>query len=1349
MSKVTRIGLLNFWLYDEEEFDFYDGKLLLRGANGSGKSVTMQSFIPLILDGNKSPSRLDPFGTTDKHIEDYLLGGIDNEQKDEATGYLYMEVYDDKKEKYITIGMGLHARRGRPVDFWGFALQDGRRIGKDFLLYKSKSEKIPFSKNELKFALGGENILVDTTREYKEMVNHLLFSFPNLDSYDEFINVLLQLRSPKLSKEYKPTKLMAILSSVLQPLTEDNLRPLSDAIEEMDKTKEKIEQLEADAKQLEFFMKTLRNYNETILYKKAERLIDSTKEKNEVLKIASENKNLKVSKEQAYDEIDKKIVSLELEYERVKAKRENLDSKDLDSKVNRQKELITRNKELNGRQEKLETDIERKKGKERTLQQSIESLKEEQFKSKQSGLELLENILELCEDVKLQEASSLLKDLQKDFKVDIDFNYLENRIRNYQIKLKQIKERLIFKQDKEEKLSALEDELAKITKEYQKLTVLFDEKEEKITILLRDIKDSILLLNKKNQFVKISDEERDILFSYLKSYQISTFEKAKSFYQKIASKFYNGALEEVSHLKAKLIKAKEELDELSLVLEELKSQDEEEIPLDQEELETKNYLEEKGIPYLEFYKAIDFKADMKEDLRDKLESVLLTSGILSAKIILAKDKSFVVGHLGRFLCASSKKAKNLGAYFVPVENDKIPLSEITKVLESISIDPSDEVHIFETDYQMDYFLGFGSASIPSKYIGVLKRKEEKQRKIKEQEDKVESAKAIINQLQGFIEKKNYELSIIEQETNAFPSNESLNEIKEGKEEIQVRLDILLNSQKGKAETIDNIRKEIEKLLKEMIEMKKEISLPLYLETFLKAIENTNQLMLFLSKLENYVKEYLQKEEMQVSSQSLLQETLESLDDLRGDLNRVQFEYQKNDAEIKDLEAILNTEEYRDLSKTLMELEEKLENIPNQLRTIENEKGSLAVEIRNLQEEEVKAEKEIQKLDEIVNLRKSFFQEEYNLHYVMDSELEDVLGAAKRVLSDLNSRQNSDLGNVTNNYYEAFNTYRLSLNNYNLTSVTLFEKDSDEEIFKEAKRFDIEAMYQGKKMNIYALKKALEEAILENHEIISEQDRKLFEEILLKTVGGTIRDRIYSSKAWVREINDIMAVMQKGSALSFGLDWRSKDAESMDELETKELVRLFTIDESIRNKSDTDNLVKHFRSKLRKAMEYSKDTEPYAKIIFDILDYRNWFEFRMTYQRASENKRELTDKVFSVFSGGEKAKTMYIPLFAAVSAKLEDAKENALRLVALDEAFAGVDEINIKEMFGIMGMLNLDYILTSQALWGDYDTIKELAVAELLRPKNSSVVGVRRYKWNGKTKEYIQNRVIDDDVIELF
>ena len=40
--QANKIGLINFWYYDEQEFSFVKGRMLLRGSNGSGKSVTMQ-----------------------------------------------------------------------------------------------------------------------------------------------------------------------------------------------------------------------------------------------------------------------------------------------------------------------------------------------------------------------------------------------------------------------------------------------------------------------------------------------------------------------------------------------------------------------------------------------------------------------------------------------------------------------------------------------------------------------------------------------------------------------------------------------------------------------------------------------------------------------------------------------------------------------------------------------------------------------------------------------------------------------------------------------------------------------------------------------------------------------------------------------------------------------------------------------------------------------------------------------------------------------------------------------------------------------------------------------------------
>ena len=99
--QANKIGLINFWYYDEQEFPFVKGRMLLRGSNGSGKSVTMQSVVPLLLDGNMSPERLDPFGSRDRKMSSYLLEEDDG--REERTGYLYLEFKRQDTDTYLTI----------------------------------------------------------------------------------------------------------------------------------------------------------------------------------------------------------------------------------------------------------------------------------------------------------------------------------------------------------------------------------------------------------------------------------------------------------------------------------------------------------------------------------------------------------------------------------------------------------------------------------------------------------------------------------------------------------------------------------------------------------------------------------------------------------------------------------------------------------------------------------------------------------------------------------------------------------------------------------------------------------------------------------------------------------------------------------------------------------------------------------------------------------------------------------------------------------------------------------------------------------------------------------------------
>jgi predicted ABC-type ATPase len=82
-----RSGILNLYRYDREEFHYADGRLFLRGNNGSGKSRVLALQLPFLLDGEVTPARVEPDGDPAKRIEWNLLMG----RHPDRTGYTWIE----------------------------------------------------------------------------------------------------------------------------------------------------------------------------------------------------------------------------------------------------------------------------------------------------------------------------------------------------------------------------------------------------------------------------------------------------------------------------------------------------------------------------------------------------------------------------------------------------------------------------------------------------------------------------------------------------------------------------------------------------------------------------------------------------------------------------------------------------------------------------------------------------------------------------------------------------------------------------------------------------------------------------------------------------------------------------------------------------------------------------------------------------------------------------------------------------------------------------------------------------------------------------------------------------------
>ncbi|QIK07396.1 TIGR02680 family protein [Streptomyces sp. ID38640] len=227
-----RAGLTDIFYYDAEEFRFHDGRLLLRGNNGTGKSKVLALTLPFLLDGELAAHRVEPDGDRAKRMEwNLLLGG--RHPHDERTGYTWLEfgrLGEDGRPRYRTVGCGLKAVKGRGIaKHWFFTTS--LRIGPDLPLMSAA--RVPFTRERLREALQGHGLVHDTAAEYRRAVDEQLFGLGQ-ERYEALVNLLIQLRQPQLSKRPDEKLLSRALTDSLPPLDPALIGEIAEAFRGLD-----------------------------------------------------------------------------------------------------------------------------------------------------------------------------------------------------------------------------------------------------------------------------------------------------------------------------------------------------------------------------------------------------------------------------------------------------------------------------------------------------------------------------------------------------------------------------------------------------------------------------------------------------------------------------------------------------------------------------------------------------------------------------------------------------------------------------------------------------------------------------------------------------------------------------------------------------------------------------------------------------------------------------------------------------------------------------------------------------------------------------------------------------------
>ena len=246
---------------------------------------------------------------------------------------------------------------------------------------------------------------------------------------------------------------------------------------------------------------------------------------------------------------------------------------------------------------------------------------------------------------------------------------------------------------------------------------------------------------------------------------------------------------------------------------------------------------------------------------------------------------------------------------------------------------------------------------------------------------------------------------------------------------------------------------------------------------------------------------------------------------------------------------------------------------------------------------------------------------------------------------------------------------------------------------------------------------------------AEQDGAL-RNLLQGLVAREVADKLHAAGDLVARMNHRLDSVTTAHGIGVSIRWRRRDGLDP---QRSEMVTLLAKQPDLRTTDEDSRL----REVISSQLDYARREDPdasYADLVSSILDYRSWYEMTLLLKRPGRPDERLTRR--TPLSEGEKKIVSYLPLFAAVAASCDSLGETgpgAPRFLLLDDAFAKVSEDNHPKLFGLLVELDLDFIATSERLWGTFATVPELAIIEVVRDASLGVVVLEHSRWDGVSR----------------
>ncbi|WP_405817964.1 TIGR02680 family protein [Streptomyces sp. NBC_01390] len=1326
----TRAGIINLWDYRDEEFSFAGGWLVLRGPNGSGKTKALEVLFPFVLDGRIDPKRLNPFAAEDRTMKSNLLF----RGQDSALGYVWIEFTHRETGEAVTCGIGLHAQRHRDTPArWHFVAEG--RVGEDFSLLTDDDR--PMTRKQLAAELRRE--LIASTADYRAAVDQRLFGLGR-ERYEQLLTLILTLRRPQLAKNLDPAKLSDTLTAGLRPLDDDLIAEAARSFDDMESVQRTLEGLAAADDATRAFLASYSTYLRVHARAAADRLTArraETAERAATLRTAAAD--LAAAREQqAAAETRAESADASLA-----AQRARLDQLRSSAAYQAVEQLA---------------DLERLV---RTCEQTArQATAERERRTAATGRARAE----------AEHAARIAAEL--DAAVSRDAATVADHAHTAGLPWTPADAEPARLADRSAALAAARHEGVRAVRAAQQAARGAEQTRDLARGSLDRAQEAVAAAETAEAVAEAAlesarEEARTVLGRWTEAHgTLLAEEGARRLAEAleltgeadavtIADAFTDATAPAVQELRDALAALRARRTDVERRRAETEAErDRIAAEYDDAPPSARGRTAERasgdGVP---LWQLVAFDSELTDRQCADLEAALEASGLLDA-LVTAEDIPVAAGHSEGYLRADAPvngpSLADLLRPEAPEGDAAIPAARITAVLRSVAVTGDLDTGTPQISPDGRYAAGVlvgAHTKEHAEYVGATAR-------ARRRAARIAACEALLAELAAELDELGREQSRTDAALDAYAAaraalprttgiTQALRELDRAAARLRATRDAADAAQGSYDESVAACSVAERALRRTAAEYGIETERVDAVETATRAFEAA------VRELAARRREHARQTEAAQAGADRLTAAAED-EEAAADTERAAR--RRHTEEAAGLEALQDAvgAEAQEMMRQVQEAEDGIDALVREAeaaRTAQHAAiaGTAAGEARRTAASEAAAVAAAEEKDTARGLRPYAARELLDilrcppglawpaqeadwageaLPPAVAAVHEAILAATRELtptetsLKQSVTRLTRALDDLQAQLAAAGQDYRPEWDGFDGIIVV---RVADEE----------------GPLPVAAFAQKISSHRRDQAELLSESERRILEDALLTRLAQQIHDRTVDARDLIRRMNSDMRQRTMSSGTTVGVSWLL--ADHLDD-EQRAVCALLDADAARLGPDGLTRVRTHFAAQIKTARARHRD-QPYRELLAEVLDYRRWRQFAFQLVRPDKSEERLTRARHSRLSGGEQSVSLHLPLFAAAHAMLNSADPHAPRLLALDEAFAGVDDTGRGELMSLAAQFDLDLFMTGYDLWAAHASVSAAAHYDLAHTAVDHTVSALLLVWDGA-------RLLADDTGDL-